>query len=426
MKELQQASSTVPKRKVWQDLYLVIKGYAIAKNYSNTIIALSIAIKYHNGQTRKDGTPYIIHPLTIAMFLINLRVDDDITLAAAILHDVIEDNHFEDNGEHLVTEFGLDQDVLKIVRLLSKDPNYKVTDPTEEKYYHGIATDIRAIMIKIADRTDNVSTIDVFTPEKMKSYVSETKTLVYPLFKQKELHPKYSNAITITKYLIVSLCEVTESILGIKTPNIDPQKYKKTFAFIKGYARGKNMPNTSRALYVAEKLHEGQTRSSGDPFIIHPLRVCSYLISLRITDDVTCAAAILHEVFKKCDIQRDSDILEKEYHIDPEVVKLIKIVSKPDDMDKATYYDILKKDPRALLTKLSNRANTCTILTSYTQEEIDEYVAESKEYIYPLCSYGLFNYPEYSESIDIMNYHIYSICRLVSSLTHLKPELKTS
>ena len=51
MKELQQASSTVPKRKVWQDLYLVIKGYAIAKNYSNTIIALSIAIKYHNGQT---------------------------------------------------------------------------------------------------------------------------------------------------------------------------------------------------------------------------------------------------------------------------------------------------------------------------------------------------------------------------------------
>lgn len=413
----------VQQMQQWQELYLLIKGLAKGRQFNNTIIALSIAIKYHAGQTRKTGEPYIIHPLMVTLYLINLGLYDDILLAASILHDICEDTYFKDHPQELVTVYGLDTEVLRIVLLLTKDPNYKQTDPTEEQYYARIFKDIRATLIKLSDRTNNVSTIDAFRREKMIQYMDETRCLVYPLCKNKELYPQYADAITIIKYLIVSICEVTSAILGISCGKIDPLKYKKTFKFVEGYALGQNMNNTLIALYLSERLHQGQLRKSGDPFITHPLRVCSYLLALKVGNDEICAAALLHEVFKKCGIPRDSMDLVEKYHLSQGVVDLIHLVSKPDEMTKEEYYEALKGNPYAILLKLSNRANTCTILYSCNQKEIDEYVSETEKFIYPLCQYGISYYPQFSGQIKNMEYHISSVCRLVHSLTH---EPKTS
>ena len=55
------------------------------------------------------------------------------------------------------------------------------------------------------------------------------------------------------------------------------------------------MQNTLKALPLAKEYYSGLTRKSGDAFIIHPLRVASYLIALKINDDCICAAALLHD-----------------------------------------------------------------------------------------------------------------------------------
>lgn len=178
------------------------------------------------------------------------------------------------------------------------------------------------------------------------------------------------------------------------------------------------MPNTLKALALSERLHEGQKRKCGDPFIIHPLRVASYLISLKVYDDATIAASLLHEVFKHCDIKRDSDDLVSKYGLDPEVLELIRLVSKPENLSNEDYYNKLKLNYKALLIKLSNRANTCTRLSVLNQEERSEYILENREYIYPLCTYGKAYYPEYSDQIVNMKYHISSICRVVESITN--------
>lgn len=401
----------------WEEIFLFLKGYAIAKEMRNTLIALSVATQLHENQKRKGGSPYIIHPLEVASYLINLNVDQDVIIASAILHDVIEDCNIENPYKDLAQKYSLDKEVIDIVLLLTKAKDYKETDPTEEKYYERIKSNKKALIIKLSDRANNLSTIDAFTKEKMIKYVNETEKLVYPLCKYgKSYYPELSNAITIMKYHMVSICETINTLYGICPIEIDKMYYRKTLLFIRGFAKGNHMPNTLKALALSERLHEGQTRRCGDPFIIHPLRVTSYLISLRITDDCTCAAALLHEIFKFCSFDRNSNELTEKYGIDEEVTELIRLVSKPTDMKNETYYDNLKQNYKALLIKLSNRANTCTRLDVLDTEEKKEYIEENNTFIYPLCTYGKAYYPEYSDQIVNMKYHISSVCRVVESI----------
>lgn len=403
----------------WEEIYLFLKGYAIAKEMRNTLIALSIATRLHENQKRKGGAPYIIHPLEVTSYLINLGIDDDITCAAAILHDVVEDCDISDPYKELAEKYNLNKEIIDIVLLLTKPKDYKEKDPTLEKYYSKIKTNQKATIIKLSDRANNLSTIDAFTKEKMIEYVNETKNLIFPLCKYgKAYYPEFSNAITIIKYQMVSICETIESLYDISPIPTSPTKYRKTLLFIRGYAKGKNMTNTLKALALSERLHEGQLRKCGDPFIIHPLRVTSYLISLKINDDVTCAAALLHEIFKHCNFDRESNDLVEKYGLDEEVLELIRIVSKPDNESNDNYYKALKLNSKALLIKLSNRANTCTRLSVLNESKRKEYILENTEYIYPLCTYGKAYYPNFSDQIVNMKYHISSICRVVASITN--------
>lgn len=403
----------------WEEIYLFLKGYAIAKEMRNTLIALSIATRLHENQKRKGGAPYIIHPLEVTSYLINLGIDDDITCAAAILHDVVEDCDISDPYKELAEKYNLNKEIIDIVLLLTKPKDYKEKDPTLEKYYSKIKTNQKAAIIKLSDRANNLSTIDAFTKEKMIEYVNETKNLIFPLCKYgKAYYPEFSNAITIIKYQMVSICETIESLYDISPIPTSPTKYRKTLLFIRGYAKGKNMTNTLKALALSERLHEGQLRKCGDPFIIHPLRVTSYLISLKINDDVTCAAALLHEIFKHCNFDRESNDLVEKYGLDEEVLELIRIVSKPDNESNDNYYQALKLNSKALLIKLSNRANTCTRLSVLNESKRKEYILENTEYIYPLCTYGKAYYPNFSDQIVNMKYHISSICRVVASITN--------
>lgn len=400
----------------WEETYLFLKGYAIAKDMLNTLIALSVASQLHENQKRKGGAPYIIHPLEVASYLINLGIDEDCTIAAAILHDVVEDCDIKEPYKELGIKYNLHKKVIDIVLLLTKDKNYKKNDPKLEKYIEKIKTSKEASIIKMSDRAHNLSTIDAFTREKMINYVNETRNLIFPLCKYSQsYYPEFSNAITIIKYQMISICETIESLYDICPISVSPTKYRKTLLFIRGFAKGKNMSNTLKALALAERLHEGQFRKCGDPFIIHPLRVASYLISLKINDDITCAAALLHEVFKQCNIDRESNELVEKYNLDSQVVDLIKLVSKPDSITIDEYYLSLKSDCRALLIKLSNRANTCTRLSLLTDNEKKEYILENTKFIYPLCTYAKAYFPEYSDQIVNMKYHISSVCRVIET-----------
>lgn len=420
--------------------YNNIIAYAKRYDLKNTIIAIDLASDLHNGGYRDGGAPYIIHPLETTNYLILLNVrnaifdmnlsklhdenlaetqtnlDLDILLSSMLLHDTIEDCKYKlpEGGKEFVTKYKLHPDILKFVLILTKDktaPGY-----TLDGYYEQIVNYWQTLIIKIVDRASNCSTIDAFKKERMEKYVRETTKYFYPMISNgKILYPDFSRIFTIMKYLIVSICESVAAVLSLNGIIIE-ELYEKTYFFIKGFAIKGSMRNTLKALPLAKEYYRGFTRKIGDAFIIHPLRVCSYLISLKIDDDIICSAALLHEIIKKCNLEYNGIEILTKYHLDPLVLNYIRLLANSEHYPLPLYYEALSECPEVMLLKLSNRAHTCTTLIDSSDDEIREYVDECEKYIYPLCEYGINHYPEHSYSIQVMYYHIHSVCNIVKSL----------
>ncbi len=186
--------------------FIFLRGYATAKGFQQMQIALSVAELMHEGQCRKDGTPYILHPLKVCCTLVNCKIDDDIILAAALCHDILEDctDKLPFKGRELITEFGLSPEVLEIVALLSKEPG--LNEHELSVYFSKIRDNPKALLIKLSDRLHNSSTLYEFTMPKMRKYIDETKLFIIPLASHgKKYYPQYRDALVNLKNNIQSL-----------------------------------------------------------------------------------------------------------------------------------------------------------------------------------------------------------------------------
>lgn len=184
--------------------YTYLKGYAMGAKWADTVEALSFARKAHGGQLRKSGEPYIIHPLTVACHAVALGIHEDPVVAAAILHDVVEDCGVK------VEDLPVSADTKDAVRRLT----HVKGDPLAP-YYREIGESRIASLVKLLDRCDNVSTMaGVFSVEKIKQYIEETQQYVLPLLREtKDRHPEDSNALFVLKYHIMSVIDGLEACL---------------------------------------------------------------------------------------------------------------------------------------------------------------------------------------------------------------------
>lgn len=146
--------------------------------------AYEFAEKAHEGQLRKEGSPYIIHPVSAAYILTGLRVDED-TLIAALLHDVPEDTSF--SLEDIERNFG--KKIAFLVEGITKLSKVHYRHNMEERQIESLkkmfihsAQDIRIILIKLADRLHNMSTIGAIPkPEKRTRIAKETLEIYVPI-----------------------------------------------------------------------------------------------------------------------------------------------------------------------------------------------------------------------------------------------------
>ena len=157
-----------------------IRKYHPSTDVSMIEKAYKLAVKAHGDQRRKSGEPYIIHPLWVAIILADLEMDKE-TIAAGMLHDVVEDTKFTE--EDIRREFGDEVALLVdgVTKLSYSSDKLEVQAENLRKMFLAMAKDIRVIIIKLADRLHNMRTLQFMTPAKQKEKAKETMDIYAPI-----------------------------------------------------------------------------------------------------------------------------------------------------------------------------------------------------------------------------------------------------
>jgi GTP pyrophosphokinase len=165
-----------------KDLLATAGGYLAPEQVGRIREAAEFGASAHKGQKRLSGEPYIAHPVAAAAILADLHLDTD-TIVAAILHDVIEDTPTP--KDQLAARFGAD--VAELVDGVTKLDQIKFKSREEaqaesfRKMLLAMVRDLRVILVKLADRTHNMRTIEVMAPARRRAIARETLEIYAPI-----------------------------------------------------------------------------------------------------------------------------------------------------------------------------------------------------------------------------------------------------
>lgn len=184
-------------------LTLRLREYLKQDDINQVWEAYRFSAAAHEGQVRRSGEPYVIHPVSVAGILANLHLDPP-TLIAALLHDVVEDTGV--TKQEISDKFG--KQVAELVDGLSKLDKIEFQSATQaqaenfRKMLLAMSQDVRVILIKLADRLHNMSTLDVMKPEKQRRIARETLDIYAPIANRLGLNEIYQTLEDLSfKYL---------------------------------------------------------------------------------------------------------------------------------------------------------------------------------------------------------------------------------
>src|SRR5580700_11227549 len=144
--------------------------------------AWQFCLEHHNGQLRASGEPYVLHPLEVALVLAEMKLDST-AIAAGLLHDAVEDTPV--TTEDIVAKFG--EQVAHIVEGVTKIDKIQFANREDRqaenvrKMLLAMVSDVRVVLIKMADRLHNMRTLQHLPPERQESIARETLDIYAPL-----------------------------------------------------------------------------------------------------------------------------------------------------------------------------------------------------------------------------------------------------
>ena len=164
----------------------LLKGtYEVLSKEDKELIrkAFDIAVDAHSKQRRKTGEPYIFHPIAVAKIVAKEIGLGAVSIAAALLHDVVEDTHYtlEDIEQQFGETIARIVDGLTKISRLNKEQDASIQAENFRKMLLTLNDDVRVILIKIADRLHNMQTMNAMPEDKQLKIASETLYIYAPL-----------------------------------------------------------------------------------------------------------------------------------------------------------------------------------------------------------------------------------------------------
>ena len=301
-------ASLVPeiRPEVWADLEQryrkledTVRRYNPSANFQQIRSAFEFAAKAHGAQMRKDGSPFITHPLAVAQIVAEELHLDSESIEAALLHDTIEDT----SATHEDISRLFSPTVADLVEGVSKLTRVHYTSKEEEqmenlrKMLMAMSKDIRVILIKISDRLHNMRTMEYQTPEKQKQKSFETMEIYAPIahrlgmqkmkWELEDLSLKYLDPISYRE-IVEALNEKAAQYDGFMSSIHDQITRRLREAHIDGYVYGrmKHPYSIYRKMYT-------QNKSLDDVYDLFAFRVIVDTVS-----DCYNVLGIIHDLYK--------------------------------------------------------------------------------------------------------------------------------
>lgn len=301
-------ASLVPeiRPEVWADLEQryrkledTVRHYNPSANFQQIRSAFEFAAKAHGAQMRKDGSPFITHPLAVAQIVAEELHLDSESIEAALLHDTIEDT----SATHEDISRLFSPTVADLVEGVSKLTRVHYTSKEEEqmenlrKMLMAMSKDIRVILIKISDRLHNMRTMEYQTPEKQKQKSFETMEIYAPIahrlgmqkmkWELEDLSLKYLDPISYRE-IVEALNEKAAQYDGFMSSIHDQITRRLREAHIDGYVYGrmKHPYSIYRKMYT-------QNKSLDDVYDLFAFRVIVDTVS-----DCYNVLGIIHDLYK--------------------------------------------------------------------------------------------------------------------------------
>lgn len=166
----------------YSQLVTLMKMSIVRYDYKLTERAYNFAKKAHEGQKRQSGVPYILHPVSVASILVELGMDT-VTIVAALLHDVIEDTTItlEDVKKEFGSEISLLIDGLTKPYPLLRSKDKETQAENVHKILVAMSKDVRVVIIKLADRTQNMRTIECMSDKQRRQKAHENLEIYAPI-----------------------------------------------------------------------------------------------------------------------------------------------------------------------------------------------------------------------------------------------------
>ena len=252
---------------MYDHLVETIHQYNPSADFAQIDKAFRYADTHHNGQLRKDGSPFITHPLAVAQIIAEeLRLDSE-SIEAALMHDCIEDTSA--TYAEIAKEFS--PAVADLVEGVSKLTRVQYASKEEEqmenlrKMLMAMAKDIRVILIKLADRTHNMRTMEYQTAEKQRQKSLETMEIYAPIahrlgmqrikWELEDLSLKYLDPVgydEITRSLAAKQSE-HEAFMERVQAQIEERLKEQHVPYLKVYGRMKHPYSIYRKMYAQNK-----------------------------------------------------------------------------------------------------------------------------------------------------------------------------
>lgn len=189
---------------------------------------------------------------------------------------------------------------------------------------------------------------------------------------------------------------------------------KRMATYIGAYCNAKQFLGTMRALAYAKRMHSGQFRKPGHsdkpvPYIYHPLLITCHALALGLEEDDLLSACLLHDVCEDCGVSPE------DLPVSEEARQAIILLTKAPDFvadaeHRKAYFDGIASNRIATMVKLLDRCNNISSMaTSFSDKKIAAYIQETQEYVRPLMEHARDVYPQYSNQLFLIRYHMNSV-----------------